>query len=570
MCIRDRYQRRVHGDDISNNNQINKKTQILSRKGGSCVRRRKPTQLTSTQLMGGLLCKCRKRSEGLEAMTTPRTPFLTKAKEINSAQDFKITSKDLVQQKNSKILEDYNLLQPPLGKGAYAEVRKAVHKITGVYRAVKVVDKEGMDEGRLKLEVEILKHLDHPHILKVFEFYETEKHFYIVTDLLTGGELFDKITELKSFTEAKAAETMRQILSAIAYCHKNKIVHRDLKPENIIYESQTSNILKIVDWGTSRVYESGRMATRFGTPYYIAPEVLKKNYTEKCDVWSCGIIMYILLCGEPPFNGNSDEEIMKKVEKGVWVFKGDVWNSISEGAKDLIKKMLEVDVKKRCTAEQAYNDPWIQNQSRKEDIDTPIAASILTNLRQFTAGQKLQQAMWVFLTSFLSSKEEKRELMQLFNQLDLNGDGVISKEELILGYRKIMNFAGAEEEVEKIMKMVDSNQSGSIDYSEFVTATINRQNMLSEERLRMAFKIFDKDNSESISIDELKLIFNNTGITDKAWEEILGEVNLANPKEITFPEFKSMMLKLLAQVLASDVRALYSLALRNLIRIYKG
>lgn len=190
-------------------------------------------------------------------------------KSVKNRDDFNLGMGEIVRENKSKITKEYNLLSPPLGKGAFGEVRRAINRETGITRAVKIIQKSGCPEAEIKRivkEVEILKKLDHPNIIKVFEFFIDDNYLYIVTDLCTGGELFDKIISKKFFSEKEASDTMHQVLSAIVYCHNNNIVHRDLKPENILLESERSNQLKVIDFGTSRVYNSGsEMAQRLGT-----------------------------------------------------------------------------------------------------------------------------------------------------------------------------------------------------------------------------------------------------------------------------------------------------------------
>lgn len=168
-----------------------------------------------------------------------------------------------------------------------------------------------MDEDETRMlfnEINILRELDHPNIVKMYEFFEDEKRYYIVTEICKGGELFDEIIARGKFTEKDAAVLMKQVLSCVNYCHKNHIVHRDLKPENILLEQNKDfDQIKIIDFGTSLLFDSAKsLDEKLGTPYYIAPEVLNKKYNEKCDIWSCGVIVYILLSGMPPFNGQSD------------------------------------------------------------------------------------------------------------------------------------------------------------------------------------------------------------------------------------------------------------------------
>jgi len=354
---------------------------------------------------------------------------------------------------------------------------------------------------------------------------------------------------LKSFSEKQAALTMKQILSAVFYCHQHNIVHRDLKPENILYESKKEDaLLKIIDFGTSKQFEANsKMNQKFGTAYYIAPEVLKRKYNEKCDIWSCGVILYILLCGYPPFNGADDKAIMEKVSAGKYDFHHEEWKGVTPEAKKFIEKMMEIDVNKRYSAEQALNDPWIKKMCGATEVDRPLAISALKNLKSFRAEKKLQEATWVFLVTYMSTREEKAELLKTFQALDLNGDGQLTREELIEGYKKFMSSEEAEKEVDTILKAVDANGSGALDYSEFVMATINRQKLLSKERLEATFKMFDKDGSGYLEIDEIKAIFNPNGtqvIADSVWLDLIKEVDPNSDGKISLSEFKEMMMKL--------------------------
>lgn len=209
-------------------------------------------------------------------------------------------------------IKDFYKISSCIGRGAYGEVRKCLNKETKALRAVKIINKKYLeDDEKKKLlgEISILKQMDHPNILKLYEFFQDPKRYFLVTELCTGGELFEKISQEQQFSERDAANIIKQVLSAINYCHSRNIVHRDLKPENLLLDKTAENPrVTIIDFGTSGVFDPNKkMSQKYGTPYYIAPEVLKKSYNQKCDLWSCGVILYILLCGYPPFNGSKDE-----------------------------------------------------------------------------------------------------------------------------------------------------------------------------------------------------------------------------------------------------------------------
>lgn len=451
-----------------------------------------------------------------------------------------------------KITEAYDVLSPPLGSGAYGEVRKAKFKTNGELRAVKIITKASQtkeEQDRLINEVDILRGLDHPNIIRIFEFYQDEKYFYIVTELCTGGELFDKIVESKNFSEKKACEVIQQVLSAIAYCHSNKIVHRDLKPENLLLDSTKADAtIKVIDFGLSRVFEPQRkMRHKLGTVYYIAPEVLKQQYDEKCDVWSCGVITYIMLSGYPPFNGQTDDLIIKKIEKGEFNFSGKVWGSITEGAKAFITKMLQYNSDTRYSAQQALADPWMTNQLDNRDLgQQPLYQDAFSNLKTFRAGQKLAQATYMFIVGYLTTKEEKEDLMRTFKAFDKNNDGYLTQDELVEGYTKVYGAKDAETMAKKIMQEVDTNKSGKVDYTEFVVAAMNKQTLNSKEKLEKAFEAFDQDGNGFITVEELKKVLDEKSqVSDDAWTQIIREVDANGDGKISLKEFKDMMTKTL-------------------------
>ena len=200
-----------------------------------------------------------------------------------------------------------------------------------------------------------------------------------------GGELFDIISQKGSFSEKEACIIMKQLMSAICYSHQNGIVHRDLKPENILMENDNEDLsIKLIDWGCAKTLKKKeKLHQADGTSYYIAPEVLKGNYDEKCDIWACGVIFYILLCGYPPFNGESDEEIFESILKGDFEFPAEEWDSVSDNAKILIKKFLTKNPKKRISALESLQDVWFKKNEEKEETNKKLAKSVINNMKKF-------------------------------------------------------------------------------------------------------------------------------------------------------------------------------------------
>jgi len=326
------------------------------------------------------------------------------------------------------------------------------------------------------------------------------------------------------------------------------LFNRDLKPENILLEQNKEfDQIKIIDFGTSLVYDPSKsLDEKLGTPYYIAPEVLNKNYGPKCDIWSTGVIVYILLSGMPPFNGQSDQEIMKKVRAGKFHFEDKCWNSISENAKDFIRKLLTFKQEDRPSAQEALAHPWITELSAIQ-VDESMALGALNNLKDFRADQTLKQATYAFIASQLLSKGEKDNLARVFKAFDKNGDGKLSIDEVKEGYLEHYGKVMSDEEVEKMFKQVDTDDSGFIDYSEFVVASMNEKSLTTNDKLQAAFKMFDKDGSGIISASEIKEVLcfgGNNDISNAAVDTIIKQVDENGDGEISFEEFVTMMKKL--------------------------
>jgi calcium-dependent protein kinase len=252
--------------------------------------------------------------------------------------------------------------------------------------------------------------------------------------------------------------------------------------------------------------------------------------------------MYILLSGEPPFNDPKadNEAIMKKVEKGKYDVSKGIWKTVSKEAKDLIKKLLTYKPEDRISAEDALQHPWIHDF--KVEVDSESASSALKNLRGFRSEQKLKVAAASYIGSQLISKTEKEKLGKIFKALDANGDGKLSKDEIMNGYEEHFGKLLNEDEVEQLFEEVDTDKSGFIDYSEFIAATMNSKKNMSEDKLTAAFKIFDTDGSGTISPEELKAVLSSSGqITDEMIEEILKQADENNDGEIEFKEFCNLM-----------------------------
>ena len=281
-----------------------------------------------------------------------------------------------------------------------------------------------------------------------------------------------------------------------------------------------------------------------GTAYYIAPEVLKGEYNEKCDIWACGVIFYILLCGYPPFNGETDDEIYLEVLKGKFEFPEEDWSEVSDEAKALIKKMLTKDVNKRITALDSMQDPWFKKFEEKEQYDKNLAKSVLKNMKKFKKHRTLEKTIISFIINQLIKKDERHELEKQFKDWDTNGDGVLSKEEIINGYKKTYGKVD-ENEIENMIKSIDLDGNGVIDYNEFLTCSMNKDKILRNDNLRICFNEFDTDGSGKISIDEISNIFKRGNQDNKedleAFKKMIKDADENGDGEISFDEFQDIM-----------------------------
>ena len=302
----------------------------------------------------------------------------------SAATDMSITGK------LSNIEYKYHVDPRVLGTGHHGSVRECIDRATGMKYAVKSIRKgdPAVKPGGLAREISLLREVNHEGIVQLVDVFEDAEYVHLVTDLCTGGELFDKIVEKSSnydngspcFTESEAANALHQILTAVSYLHRHGIAHRDIKPENILFETKEDDSrIKIIDFGLARKHYANiekPMGTLLGTPYYIAPEVLKKRYDNKCDLWSVGVIAYILLCGYPPFNGADNAAVHDAVRTGRYRFPSRDWSGISREARDFVRQLLQKNPSRRMTVEEALNHPWlIKNVSYSDSsaADTSIS-----------------------------------------------------------------------------------------------------------------------------------------------------------------------------------------------------
>eukprot|EP00931_Biecheleriopsis_adriatica_P063636 TRINITY_DN3857_c0_g2_i1.p1 TRINITY_DN3857_c0_g2~~TRINITY_DN3857_c0_g2_i1.p1 ORF type:complete len:489 (-),score=150.85 TRINITY_DN3857_c0_g2_i1:44-1510(-) len=459
------------------------------------------------------------------------------------------SSGSLFAQNPGKINDFYELDKKKIGEGSFGSVSKARHKSTKAMRACKVIQKRLIKKQEaFKKEVDIMKIMDHPNICKLYESFEDNRCVYLIMELCTGGELFDRIIESGHLKENQAAILMQNMFRSIFYMHECHYTHRDLKPENYIFatkESLEKSTLKLIDFGLAREFKQGQiLSTKAGTPYYVAPQVLAGKYDHQADMWSLGVIMYVMLCGYPPFYGDTDEEVLEKVRNGQLKFEKSDWKKVSADAQTLIKNLLKMNPTDRFTAQQALNDTWITEKAPKaKDVDLH-ETGFVDRLRAFRSQNKLKKAALQVIANSLDDKAIA-ELRNVFHQLDSNGDGLLTAVELKEGLKK----AGIKEippDLEDILKAVDSDGSGIIDYSEFLAATLDKKYMTQQDVCWQAFKTFDKNGDGKIDKKELEAVLADGDVSatfQKELADLMLEGDANGDGEIDFEEFMAMMRK---------------------------
>jgi len=393
-----------------------------------------------------------------------------------------------------------------------------------------------------------MKMMDHPNIIKLYETFEDHRNIYLIMEICSGGELFDRIIETGHFTEVQAAIVMQSILRGIFYMHEIKLTHRDLKPENFLFQTKDpieKCTLKIIDFGLSCKFAEGTvLTTKAGTPYYVAPQVLAEEYDQSADLWSCGVIMYVLLCGYPPFYGETDADVLTKVRLGNFTFNAADWKNVSEDAKNLIRMLLKMNPRDRYTAEQSMNHVWIKNKAPKAQ-NVALQASLVDNLKGFRSTNKLKKAA-LHVIAFQLDESQIKNLRDVFLQLDDNGDGLLSVKEMRDGLQK----AGLKDippDLQEIMEQVDSDGSGVIDYTEFLAATLDKKSYIQEDVCWSAFRVFDRNGDGKISMQELEQVLSSgdasveQAMGANAVKELMKEVDVNGDGEIDFNEFMTMM-----------------------------
>ena len=690
--------------------------------------------------------------------------------EFKSLKTVPINTENIIRRQSGNPLDHYDIIKK-LGKGTFGTVYKVMHKITGTIRAMKVISKNKMKCGftndDIFQEINILKKLEHPHIIKIYEFYTYHENYYLINEFCTEGDLSEKLSKLRTFPEFVVKILMIQIFNAVKYLNEKNVIHGDLKLENIMIDSYLNNgdlihqkktinfitslledereineilkknelkrantfnkklqirklkvnndqknekdnldtvhkllevrlrrgstingsslleerkkriekrnheineicksvtndfyeakedeskscfkylngedddesdekekikeknqpnggeinihnefkengnennnrktirgskfldnsdnkylptikeygetkidkenynsigahklrktnsinlnsmkiknfELKLIDFGCAKMFTKHKKNFKdtIGTLIYCSPEVLKNNYNKKCDIWSCGVIMYVLLSGQFPFYGKTEEEISKKILSGKFTFDNKYFSHISDKAKDLISKCLIYDKRKRISVEEVlkhefFADDLNPNNIFEDEIDSKNA---LISLKNYSQSSKIYQTVLAYLSHNFANKEQLNRLKKIFYKIDLNLDGKLSKEELEIAFKE----AGMEmktEQLNKVIESIDFDGNGYIEYEEFIRVTLPKEQLFTEANLKTAFDMFDLDKNGSISLNEFKEILGLGRIKDKnVNKELLKEIPIKGNQELSFEQFKKILI----------------------------
>nr|CAA65500.1 protein kinase [Medicago sativa] len=466
--------------------------------------------------------------------------------------------KPLIKQDTNTILgkgledvKQFYTLGKELGRGQFGVTFLCTENSTGLLYACKSISKRKLvsksDREDIKREIQIMQHLSgQPNIVEFKGAYEDRNSVHVVMELCAGGELFDRIIAKGHYSEKAAASICRQIVNVVNICHFMGVMHRDLKPENFLLASKDENaLLKATDFGLSVFIEEGRVYRDIvGSAYYVAPEVLRPRCGKEIDIWSAGVILYILLSGVPPFWAETEKGIFDAILEGHIDFESEPWPKISDSAKDLVRKMLIQEPKKRITAAQVLEHPWIKGGNAS---DKPIDSAVLSRMKQFRAMNKLKKLALKVIAENMS-EEEIRGLKAMFTNMDTDNSGTITYEELKAGLQRLGSKL-SEAEVKQLMEAADVDGNGTIDCIEFITATMHRHKLERDDHLYKAFQYFDKDSSGFITRDELETAMKEYGMGDDATikeiisevDTIISEVDTDHDGRINYEEFCAMM-----------------------------
>ena len=463
---------------------------------------------------------------------------------------------------NSDPKKDYDIIKT-LKEGVYSEINLVENKLSKMKCIMKSITKTNSfakdEEDMLDNELKILSLLDHPNIINVYALYSNEDSYSYITEYCQEGDLNEQLMNKGAYDERKAAYIMFQIFSAVNYCHKNKIINRGLTIENILISEIKNDLpyIKLGYFGTSFLAKKNAIKIKnVQKIYYEPPEEISlgHKYIDKSDIWSCGVIMYFLLAARPPFGGEKEEERKNNILNENYDLETPPFDKISPECKTLLSRLLMSNPDGRPSAEEVLKDSWfIKNGSKSLFYSisrSSTSEKLINNIKNYNNISIFKKFSIQYLIHNFPQTTDVKNAAKLFYRIDSDGDGKITKDELYKGFNEILMNKINKKDFEQIFQNLDINNSGYIDYEEFVAAAVNKNLFMRENILYMAFKFFDKDNSGEITLDEIEMMFKeavNDGKNDvhNELQKIMDEVDLNLDKKISFEEFGIFMKQLI-------------------------
>lgn len=426
-----------------------------------------------------------------------------------------------------------------IAMGSISKISLIKKRGTDKFYALKEIDTTHVKKHLLQElvnEINLLKPLDHPNIIKVYETFELNHRKAIVIDLCSGGDLYKR----HPYSENQAAKMIKELLSAVSYLHSRNVIHRDIKYENLMFESDRPDArVKLIDFGLAKSFlrKNDVHMERVGTLYTMSPQVIQGVYTAQADLWSVGVVTFMLLSGsDPPFWGHTPQEIISSVMKAKVAFRGKIWNSRSDESKDFIKGLLKVDPKERLTAAQALKHEWLSKEINLSDVkpSADLLQGVHTNLAMYAESDDFKK-LALNIIAKKSSTDEIFELRKVFDAIDEANDGTISFDAL----KKALTTSGkyTNDEIKTVFDKLNVNHNGVIMYTEFLAAALESQGRIEERRVKEAFELLDVDNSGFISHANLKQILGPT-CSDEYISGIITSADVNGDGKISYDEFK--------------------------------
>ena len=515
-------------------------------------------------------------------------------KEIKDVKNLKIKTNSIFMQRHQNPWEFYEELEE-LGVGNYGVVKKVrLIKNPDIIRAMKIIPEENVVQGEgasLIDEIEILKNLEHPNIMKVYESFVFENNYFIVSELCDQGHLLSKMEKLKWMDQIVVKFLMDQILNAIAYLHSKNILHGDIKLENVLLykvskrggrrftsinedfnedeslrddinknfgkkktSSKSKNYIqdminyeiKVIDFGLSKYFvkknKKKKLSGIIGTSIYCSPEVVDNLYDEKCDEWSCGVLMYILLGGIPPFYGDTEEEIFEKIKKCEYNFSPEPFKKVSKNCKDLIRRLLEPKKQYRIKASEALRHPFFTESFDPNSAMT--ANKDLTILKHFINpviyASKFHEAVAAYLCVNFIPDEEEKALKTVFRYLDKDNKSIITKEAMKQCLDEI-DLGITEEELINIFNSIDEDGSGLIEYQEFIRNACDIKKLMTDNNLKNVFHAVCGDKDIMTAEDIKRFAFHDSLVNEETLKEYFDQLGLTMEDQINFDDFSNMI-----------------------------